>query len=213
MVDSKQECYFPTLSLEPSEEGLTDQWYVKPNPKMISFLKKRHASHPTFPSPLRPEELQDTPQNCTHGESRVPVWQSSLGITWKIFLRFSKNSNSEWTWDLNLLTALNSNWIWLLNSIQNRNLSGYSFPETVQLRFQWISWFLPSLRTAGEEMPGSAGTSAGSRTSNQGPTKLSKPLPQLTAPTKGPCPKCHRLSQVRCIRSRLTSVWPGTAVG
>lgn len=105
------------------------------------------------------------------------------------------------------------NWIWLLNSIQNRNLSGYSFPETVQLRFQWISWFLPSLRTAGEEMPGSAGTSAGSRTSNQGPTKLSKPLPQLTAPTKGPCPKCHRLSQVRCIRSQLTSVWPGTAVG
>lgn len=90
---------------------------IKPQNDKISFQKKRRASDPIFTSPLRLEELQDTPQNHTCGESRVPVWRSSLGTTWKTSLKFSKNSNSEQTWSLNLFTALNRNCIWLLNSI------------------------------------------------------------------------------------------------
>lgn len=72
---------------------------IKPQNDTVSFLKKiknsKNASDPIFPSPLRLEELQDTPQNHTRGESRVPMWQSSLGTTQKTFLKFSKSSNSE----------------------------------------------------------------------------------------------------------------------
>lgn len=62
-------------------------------------------------------------------------------------------------------------------------------------------------------MPGSAGGSVGSRTSNQGPTNHSQPLPQLPIPTKGPCPKCHRdqvrwaVSDQSCHQSDLGLHW------
>lgn len=222
MVYPKQECYFPALPLEPSGEGLTDQWFVKPNPKTIrGFLKKKHASDPIFPSPLRPEELQDTPQDCRRGESRVPVRQSLVGTTWKIFLKFSKISNSEWTWNLYIYSLL---WTvtesgfqiqfktgrFLVIASQKEVTSDFSGfhgpfppPQEQQERRRQECWEECRIQDLQPRSHQPLQTSSPSHCTHQGP------LPKMP----------QRSRQVRCIRwvqgirSKLSSVWPGTALG